>query len=189
MYLIVGLGNPELKYNDTRHNIGFKLIDNFLVSNNISIDSYKEKFNSMIYDLSVNSTRVILAKPLTYMNLSGKAVREIIDFYKIPLNNILIICDDIDLDFNKIRLRPSGSSGGHNGLKDIIKYLGTDEFNRLKIGVGKSGNTKDYVLSKFTEFELEELNKRKEIFENIILDFTSVSFDKLMNKYNNKWYG
>lgn len=185
MYLIVGLGNPEKKYDNTRHNIGFRFIDLFLEKHGIPLTNYKSKFKSHIYDLEFNKERVILIKPQTYMNLSGEAVRLVANFYKIPTENILIICDDLSLPLAKIRLRQKGSSAGHNGLKDIEKNLGTQEYKRLKIGIGHDfDNQVDFVLGKFSKSENEALNAIQDKVMDIMESFPFESFDDLMSEYN-----
>lgn len=185
MYLIVGLGNPEKKYDNTRHNIGFRFIDLFLEKHGIPLTNYKSKFKSHIYDLEFNKERVILIKPQTYMNLSGEAVRLVANFYKIPTENILIICDDLSLPLAKIRLRQKGSSAGHNGLKDIEKHLGTQEYKRLKIGIGHDfDNQVDFVLGKFSKSENEALNAIQDKVMDIMESFPFESFDDLMSEYN-----
>lgn len=184
MKLIVGLGNPGKEYENTRHNIGFIFIDNFAKSLKVQIE--KEKFNGLYTQVTINDEKIILLKPLSYMNLSGEVVRKYVDFFKIDTNDILIINDDLDLSFGRIRLRPSGSSGGHNGLKNIALHLNTENFKRLKIGISndKSIDTKDYVLGKFNKEEKETLDNLKEKVNNILNDFLLTDFDKLMCKYN-----
>ena len=185
MYLIVGLGNPEKKYDNTRHNIGFRFIDLFLEKHGISLNDYKSKLKAHIYDLQFNKKRVILIKPQTYMNLSGEAVRLVANFYKIPTENILIICDDLSLPLAKIRLRQKGSSAGHNGLKDIEKHLGTLEYKRLKIGIGSDfDNQVDFVLGKFSKKENDELQKINDKVVDIMERIKIKSFDELMSEYN-----
>ncbi len=184
MKLIVGLGNPGKEYENTRHNIGFIFIDNFAKSLGASIE--KEKFNGLYTQITINNEKVILLKPLSFMNLSGEVVRKYVDFFKIDINDILIINDDLDLTFGRIRLRPSGSSGGHNGLKNIALHLNSEKFKRLKIGISndKSIDTKDYVLGKFNKEEKEILDNLKGTVNNILKDFLLTDFDKLMCKYN-----
>lgn len=185
MYLIVGLGNPEKKYDNTRHNIGFRFIDLFLEKHGIPLTDYKSKFKSHIYDLEFNKERVILIEPQTYMNLSGEAVRLVANFYKIPTENILIICDDLSLPLAKIRLRQKGSSAGHNGLKDIEKHLGTQEYKRLKIGIGHDfDNQVDFVLGKFSKSENDALNVIQDKVMDIMESFPFESFEELMSEYN-----
>ena len=184
MKLIVGLGNPGKEYENTRHNIGFIFIDYFAEKNKATID--KERFNGLYTQITINNEKVILLKPLSYMNLSGEVVRKFVDYFKIDINNILIISDDLDMNFGKLRLRPDGSSGGHNGLKNIALNLNTEGFKRLKVGISnnKDIDTKDYVLGKFSKEEKETINNLKEQVSNILGDFITTDFDKLMCKYN-----
>ena len=184
MKLIVGLGNPGKEYESTRHNIGFIFIDSFAKQNNVEIN--KEKFNGLYTQTTINNEKVILLKPLSYMNLSGEVVRKYVDFFKINLEDILIINDDLDLNFGRIRLRLSGSSGGHNGLKNIALHLNSENFKRLKIGISndKTIDTKDYVLGKFSKDENEILDGLKETVNNLLNDYLTTDFDKLMCKYN-----
>ena len=148
MKLIVGLGNPEKKYDNTRHNIGFMVLDNYLGK----VD-YKSKFNGLYYEKNINNEKVIFLKPQTYMNNSGLSVFEFVNFYKISLKDILIIQDDLDLDIGMIKFKFNSSSGGHNGIKSIINCLGSQEFSRLKIGINNEykKDTIDFVLSKFSK--------------------------------------
>ena len=186
MKLIVGLGNPGKEFEKTRHNIGFIFLDSFAEKNKISID--KEKYNGLYTQTTINNEKVILLKPLSYMNLSGEVVKRFVDYFKINIDDILIINDDLDMPFGKIRLRPDGSSGGHNGLKNIALHLGTDKFKRLKVGISndKTIDTKDYVLGKFSKEEKEIINNLKEEINNLLFDFLMLDFDKLMCKYNKK---
>lgn len=185
MKLIVGLGNPGKSYNNTRHNIGFMAVDNYLTNKNIS-DELKTKFNGQYVDTIVNGEKVIFLKPQKYMNLSGEVVKDFVNFYKIDINDILVINDDLDMSCGKIRLRDKGSSGGHNGLKNIENNLGTDQYKRLKIGINNDKNidTKDYVLGKFTADELKQIKIAIEQSESIIDDFLRIDFKEMMNKYN-----
>lgn len=186
MKLIVGLGNPGKEYENTRHNIGYIFIDKLADSQEISIT--KEKFNGLYSETFIGTEKVILLKPLSYMNLSGEVVRKYVDFYKINIEDILIISDDLDMEFGRIRLKPNGSSGGHNGLKNIELHLNTQNFKRLKIGItnNKDIDTKDYVLGKFNKEEKDKLKEIEETVINILKDFNVLEFDKLMNKYNRK---
>ena len=184
MKLIVGLGNPGKEYENTRHNIGFIFLDYFANKNNIKIE--KEKFNGLYAQTIINDEKVILLKPLSYMNLSGEVVKKYVDFFKIDLNDIIIINDDLDMVFGKIRLRPDGSSGGHNGLKNIALNLGTEKFKRIKYGISndKSIDTKDYVLGKFSKDEMKIIEDSKDIISDILYDFLKMDYDKIMCKYN-----
>ena len=178
MKLIVGLGNPGKEYENTRHNIGFMVIDNYLKN-----EKFKTKFNGMYLKKVINNEEVIFLKPLSYMNLS---VKKYVNYFKINLSDLLIISDDLDMPCFKIKLKYKGSSGGHNGLKNIIQNINTEEFKRLKIGISNNLNidTKSYVLSKFNQEELEKLHKKFEITNNIINDFINLDFEKVMSKYN-----
>jgi len=179
--LIVGLGNPGKEYENTRHNIGFMVIDNYLKN-----EKFKTKFNGMYLKKVINNEEVIFLKPLSYMNLSGEVVKKYVNYFKINLSDLLIISDDLDMPCFKIKLKYKGSSGGHNGLKNIIQNINTEEFKRLKIGISNNLNidTKSYVLSKFNQEELEKLHKKFEITNNIINDFINLDFEKVMSKYN-----
>lgn len=185
MKLIVGLGNPGKEYENTRHNIGYIFIDSLADKLGISID--KKKFNGLYTEAVINNEKVLLVKPLSYMNLSGEVVEKFVNFYKIDINDILIINDDLDLDVGRVRLRLRGSSGGHNGLKNIALHLKTEDFKRLKIGISNNKliDTKDYVLGKFTKEDKEIINNLKDKIVNLLMDFVNTDFDKLMAKYNN----
>lgn len=186
MKLIVGLGNPGKEYEKTRHNIGFMVIDNFAKEHNIIVET--KKFNGLYTKFIYNNETVILLKPLSYMNLSGEVVRSFIDYFKIDIKDILIINDDLDMPVGKIKLKEKGSSGGHNGLKNIQLHLNTDVYKRLKIGISnnKMIDTKDYVLGKITDEEQEKLLEILPITNKIIEDFTTIDFNKIMSKYNDK---
>ena len=188
MKLIVGLGNPGKEYVNTRHNTGFIFIDRLA-------KDYKTKFKldvklkCEICDILVNGEKVILIKPQTYMNLSGTSVKLVCDYYGIDINDILVIHDDLDLEVGKIRFRAHGSSGGHKGIQNIIDNLGTEEIKRLKIGIDKveSKYTINYVLGKFSKEELSILDIFLDKISDMIYDFTSITFENLMSRYNN-WY-
>lgn len=184
MKLIVGLGNKGKEYDNTRHNIGFMALDKILEKYEIELN--KEKFNGLYVDYNIKGEKVIFLKPQKYMNLSGEVIKKYIDFFKISIDDILIISDDMDLDIGKYKLRAKGSSGGHNGLKDIEKNIGTNVYKRLKIGISKpkNGDTINYVLGKFTKEERENLNKILDIVPSIFEDYLVNTFDNLMNKYN-----
>lgn len=184
MKLIVGIGNPGKEYKNTRHNIGFNILDNYASFHSIEIT--KEKFNGLYVDFVLNGEKIILLKPLSYVNLSGIVVKKYIDYFNISVDDILIISDDLDLEFGKIRLRLSGSSGGHNGLKSIEANLGTKNYKRMKFGISnnKSIDTKDYVLGNLSSEENKKLSEMLPITTDILDDFMVVSFTNLMNKYN-----
>lgn len=186
MKLVVGLGNIGKEYDNTRHNMGFMLVDRYLQDRNIT-DKFKEKFQAMYIETIINGEKIIFIKPKTYMNNSGIAVKSFVDFYKINSEDVLVISDDLDLDLGKFRLRKNGSSGGHNGLKSIISCLGTDNFKRLRIGIS---NNKDdvinYVLSKFSKSEMKDIETLFTILVDVIDDYFVMDFTSLMSKYNRK---
>ena len=183
MKLIVGLGNPGSEYVNTRHNIGFMVIDHFA-----NTDSWKSKWNALYTEKIINNEKVLLIKPQTYMNLSGNAIVEFTRFYKVNLEDILVIQDDLDLPVGTYRLKKNSSAGGHNGIKSIISALNSDSFARLKVGISnaKEMDTKDYVLGKFNEEELNTIKKLYTTFDNIITSFIINGIDKTMNEYNRK---
>ena len=187
MKLVVGLGNPGKEYQNTRHNIGFEFLDFYFSHHKINAN-WGKKFNGLYFQTMINDEKVFFLKPQTYMNLSGLCVREFVDYFHIAVEDILVISDDLDLNLGNFKLRPSGSSGGHNGLKSIEKSLGTSSFKRLKVGISKDTNIegKDYVLASFSREEKETLNH---LFQNLCFvldDYFVLSFDRLMNQYNQK---
>ena len=153
MKLIVGLGNFGKEYQNTRHNIGFMALDYYAKKNNFSID--KKKFKGLYTEISINGEKILLVKPQTYMNLSGECMRDFISYFHIDIKDILVIYDDMDLDVGVLRLREKGSAGGHNGIKNIIQNIKSNEFKRVRVGISKdiNRNTIDYVLGKFSEEE------------------------------------
>lgn len=182
MKLIVGLGNPGREYEQTRHNMGFMVIDAFAKKNNVEIT--KNKFDGLYTELLHNNEKIILLKPQKYINLSGEVIKKYIDFFKISLSDLIIIHDDLDLPFGKVKIKYKGSSGGHNGLKNIELHLQTKEYKRIKIGISnnKDIDTKDYVLGKIKD--KEALEQIITIGVNILEDYLTIPFDNLMNKYN-----
>lgn len=186
MYIIVGLGNPEQKYAGTRHNIGFSAITALADEYNISVDTAKHK--ALIGKGIIAGQKVILAKPLTYMNLSGESVRELVDYYKIDSKEeLIVIYDDINLDVGRLRIRAKGSAGGHNGIKNIISHLGGQEFFRVRIGVGEKPagwDLADYVLGRFPGQEeplvREALQNAVKACETIITQ----DINAAMNQFN-----
>ena len=192
MKLVVGLGNPGKEYDKTRHNVGFMVIDNYIEHINISDNEWKKKFNSLYLQTDIRGEKVIFMKPLTYMNLSGQAVKEVVDYFKIDISDILVVSDDLDLLVGNFKLREAGSSGGHNGLKNIALCLGTDKFKRLKVGISKNSSIdiKDYVLGKISRDDLDTLNGLFKELNNVIDDYFVLPFSDLMSKYNrkNRWF-
>lgn len=181
MKLIIGLGNPGKDYQNTRHNIGFMVIDNYL--GNVS---FQKKFNAEYYETNINNEKVLFIKPLTFMNLSGNAVGEFVRFYKVDLSDILVIHDDLDLSVGKYKVKTNSSSGGHNGIKSIISALNSENFARLKIGISnnKDIDTKDYVLGRFSKEEINTYENLYPEFNNIINDFLKYSIEKVMSEHN-----
>lgn len=188
MKLVVGLGNPGNEYEKTRHNVGFMVVDNYLSKKGINSIEWKNKFNGLYYQTVINGEKVVFLKPTTYMNLSGMAVRQFVDYFKIDISDILIISDDLDLKVGNFKLREAGSSGGHNGLKNIAECLKTEAFKRLKVGISKDSNidTKDYVLGKITNSEYNTLEVLFNDLVSVIDDFFILPFSDLMSKYNRK---
>ena len=188
MYIIVGLGNPDGQYQNTRHNIGFEVIDVIAAKNNIAVSERKHK--AIIGKGFVGGQKVVLVKPQTYMNLSGESVREVIDFYKIDeKSELIVISDDVSLDVGQIRIRKKGSAGGHNGLKNIILHLGHDEFHRVKMGVGEKPegyDLADYVLGHFPKEEREIMDESAKRAADAIEVMIMDGADAAMNLYNKK---
>jgi len=184
MKLIVGLGNPGKEYEKTRHNAGFRFIDAYAISQNVTFN--KEKFKGLYTELNYSGEKIILLKPQKYMNLSGEVIKDFVKFFKINLEDILIIYDDLDTEKGKIKIRYKGSSGGHNGLKNIENHLKTKEYKRIKIGIGKdkTENTIDYVIGKISKKDYEIINSVNNKAEIIIQDYLNMTFDNFMNKYN-----
>ena len=173
MKIIVGLGNPGKEYEKTRHNVGWMFLDYYAKNNNVEIS--KEKLNSKICEIKHKDEKVILAKPLTFMNLSGNAVVKLKNWYKVDSNDIIIIYDDIDIDFETIRYREKGSGGSHNGMKNIVQMLGTTQIPRIRIGIGglkyEKQDLKDFVLEKFRQNELDKLEEIFKLVEEKLNDF------------------
>ena len=186
MKLVVGLGNIGREYQNTRHNIGFMCLDR--IASVLGAQFDKKKFNGSYAEINYKSEKIILLKPQKYMNLSGEVIASFVRFYKISMSDLLIICDDLDMPTGKIKLKYKGSSGGHNGLKDIEKNLGTQEYKRLKIGIAnnKKMDTKDYVLGKFSKDEQQILEETFTSIPKIFIDYLELDFDNVMNKYNRK---
>jgi len=186
MTLIAGLGNPGRRYERTRHNAGFMVIDKLAGTFDLAMRAGKGDFEYAEHAL--NEERLLLVKPTTFMNNSGTAVREIAQFYKIHPRHILVVCDDAALPLGRIRLREKGSDGGQNGLKSVIYHLNTDEFPRLRVGIGSEMMSKmalhDFVLSRFTEEEDTRLSKAIELAHNAAMEFVNSGIDRAMNLFN-----
>ncbi len=185
MKIIVGLGNPTREYEGTRHNVGFSVIYNISDTYNIKVDTKKHK--ALIGKGVIEGEKVILAMPTTYMNLSGESVRELMDYYKCDLEDLIVIYDDISLDVGKLRIRKKGSAGGHNGIKNIIAHLGTQEFARIRVGVGekpKHMDLADYVLGRFSKDELPVIRQGADNACKAVAAIISEDVDFAMNKFN-----
>ena len=188
MYIIAGLGNPTKEYNNTRHNIGFDVIDEIAEAIGISVTEKKHK--AFLGKGIINGEKVILAKPQTYMNLSGESIRELVDYYKVDeKSQLIVIYDDISLDVGQLRIRKKGSAGGHNGIKSIISHLGHDTFLRIKMGVGekpKGYDLADYVLGHFKKEERVIMNDSCRAAFKAVSLMVEDETDKAMNLYNKK---
>lgn len=186
--LIVGLGNPEPKYDKTRHNIGFAAIDALARQSQISL-SENRRFQALSGESASSSGRVRLLKPLTYMNRSGQAIRAAMDWYKLPPESVLVIYDEMDLPLGRLRLRLSGSAGGHNGMKSAIAHLGTPDFPRLRIGIGRSDGEKDsisHVLGKFTPQETLLMSEVMQLVVDTVQYSLKHGVEKAMSLYNSR---
>ena len=181
MKLVVGLGNPGNEYKKTRHNVGFMVLDSYLGEVH-----WSNKFKGLYYEKNVNGEKYVFLKPQTYMNLSGISVSSFVKFYKLTFKGVLIIHDDLDLPVGKFRIKINSSSGGHNGIKDIIASLHTDAFARVKIGISQDTNkdTKDYVLGNFSKEELTKIENNFNSIFDIIENFDYEDITNLMSKYN-----
>lgn len=177
MKLIIGLGNPDKKYELTRHNVGFIVLDAY-----VNDDNWKEFHNALVYEKKINNEKILFVKPLTYMNNSGDAVRYLIDYYKLTPDDIFVIQDDISLELGKHRIKYDSSDGGHNGIKSIIKSLNTQKFLRLKIGLAKEKevDTISYVLGKLTKKEKNQIDNDLAIYFNYINTFINDGKEKVL---------
>ena len=185
-WLLVGLGNPGTQYENTRHNVGFLVADELAERQNAPIQ--RLKFKALTNLLTISGEKVLVMKPVTYMNLSGEAVRPAADFYKIPPEHIIVISDDTALDVGKLRIRKSGSAGGHNGLKSISQHLGTDQFPRIRVGVGKKPHPDydlaDWVLGKFQGEDRKAIAAAVERCADAVECYIKEGPDRAMNKFN-----
>jgi len=186
MYIIAGLGNPGKEYAGTRHNVGFDTIDFLAEKYNVNLN--KLKFNSVYGEININGEKVMLVKPVTYMNRSGIAIAEIVKYYKVPIENLIIIYDDIDIPAGTLRIRPHGSSGTHNGMKSIIYQLENDKFPRIRIGIGRNPDMDlaDYVLQRFSKDDREKINSIIKSASEAAEEIVTKSLDSSMQKFNIK---
>ena len=186
MYLVAGLGNPGKQYDMTRHNIGFHTID--YIADELGVKIKKLKYKAIYGECDINGEKVLLVKPQTYMNLSGECISEFVKFFKIPTENVIIISDDIALETGRIRIRKKGSAGGHNGLKNIIYMLNSENFNRIRIGVGAPTHPdydlKDFVLGRFTKEEIPVLEESIIKSYKAVVEIIKRGADSAMNKFN-----
>ncbi len=188
MYLVIGLGNPGRQYDMTRHNIGFHTIDYIADEYNVKIN--KLKYKALYGECEISGEKTYLIKPQTYMNLSGESIIDFVNFFKVPIENVIVISDDINIDTGRLRIRPKGSAGGHNGLKSIIYMLQSDEFPRIRMGVGAPKHDDyelaDFVLGRFTKEEIpimeDAIKRAKSAVEEIIKNGPQSA----MNKFNGK---
>ena len=184
-FLLVGLGNPGREYRDNRHNFGFMLIDRLTVR--LNARGLKLQSKAIVTDAVYNEHKLILAKPQTYMNLSGQSAQGLIHFYKLSLSNVLIAHDDLDLPFGTLRMRPGGGPGGQKGLASTIEQLGTQDIPRLRLGIGRPPGRMDpaaYVLQDFSRDEMKELSSILDRAADAVLTFVTDGLDKAMNKFN-----
>ena len=188
MKMIVGLGNPGKEYEKTRHNIGFMVIDNY--AKDKDIHDFKKKFNGLYTIFTHNNESFLLLKPQSFMNLSGIVIQKFASYYKINPEDILVIHDDLDLPVGKIKIKYKGSSGGHNGIKNIIENLKTEVFTRFKIGIGRDNSISyvDYVVGKFNKNDFETISKIFSFSSLVIDDFLNYDIEKIMSKYNGEDY-
>lgn len=190
MYIIVGLGNPTREYQATRHNVGWDAITRLADDHHIPLNSRKHK--AICGSGIIEGEKVLLVQPVTYMNLSGECVRELVDFYKISLQELIVIYDDISLEVGQLRIRKKGSAGGQKGMKSIITHLGTDEFARIRIGIGdkpEGWDLADYVLSRFKEEEQPAIREALKNASDACRMIISSGIDAAMNQYNKKIAG
>ena len=186
MFVVAGLGNPGRKYEKTRHNMGFWAVDRLAEKNDIKIKKIKHK--ALIGDGIISGEKVLLVKPQTYMNLSGESLREIVDYYNVDLSRLLVIYDDFDIEAGSLRIRKKGRAGSHNGMKSIINQLGSQDFPRIRVGIGASGGLewKDYVIGRMSEREARLLEHTADRAADAVQCILEKGIDRAMNEYNVK---
>jgi PTH1 family peptidyl-tRNA hydrolase len=184
MKLVFGLGNPGSRYAGTRHNVGYAVVD--LLAQSPHASHLRSRFPAQLAELHENAERVLLVKPETFMNLSGRCVREVMEFYQVPHEDLLVVCDDINLPLGKLRFRARGTHGGHNGLRDIQNHLGTTAYARLRIGVGSPGERDliDHVLGRFRPTEQAVMDDAVRIAAQAVMDWVKRGTEACMNQYN-----
>ena len=184
-YLLIGLGNPGREYKDTRHNFGFMLIDRIAVR--LNARGMKVQSKAIVTTATYEDRKLILAKPQTYMNLSGQSVQGLVNFYKIPLTNIMILSDDLDIPFGTIRIRAAGGPGGQRGLASVIESLGTKDFSRLRLGIGRPPGRMDpanFILQNFSRDEMKSISEILDTAADAVLEFVKNGLNAAMNKFN-----
>jgi PTH1 family peptidyl-tRNA hydrolase len=184
MRVVVGLGNPGSKYHGTRHNVGFAVIDALAASP--SAGKFQSRFQAQIAEVMEGDQKVLLVKPETFMNLSGRSVRQIVDFYQLPVEDLLVVCDDVNLPLGRLRARAKGTHGGHNGLRDIQNHLGTTDYARLRIGVDAAGqgDLVDHVLGRFRPSERNVIEDALALAVQAVSVWMQQGIDVCMNRYN-----
>lgn len=182
--IVVGLGNPGRKYQGTRHNVGYAVVDSLAA--NARCGRFQDRFQAQVAECMEDSNRILLVKPETFMNLSGRCVREVVDFYQLPLPNLLIVCDDFNLPLGKLRVRARGTHGGHNGLRDIQNHLGTTEYSRLRIGVEAPGDKEaiEHVLGRFRPSERPVIEEAVGRAAQAVGVWVNQGIEACMNQYN-----
>ena len=190
MKIVIGLGNPGSKYEFTRHNIGFRIVDSLARDMGIEFNKVKSYY-SLISRGMINNHKVMLVKPQTFMNLSGRAVNRVVSYYKIPLQDLLIVYDDLNLELGQVRIRKKGSSGGHKGIESIMQYLNSEDIPRLRIGIGNQSvnynfDCVSYVLSNFNNDEEDKIEKVIQLSTKAVKTIIEYGFEKAMRKYNRK---
>jgi PTH1 family peptidyl-tRNA hydrolase len=184
MKIVIGLGNPGLNYAGTRHNVGFDVVD--YLAKGPAYAAFRQRFEALIAEGNEGEESVLLVKPMTYMNLSGRAVRAVVDFYKLPVESVLVVCDDFNLPLGKLRVRTQGSHGGQNGLRSIQEHLGTDAYSRLRIGVGQPGpgDAVEHVLSRFKSGEQAAVEEAIAAAAQAAILWVREGVEACMNKFN-----
>jgi PTH1 family peptidyl-tRNA hydrolase len=183
MKVVVGLGNPGKRYDGTRHNVGFAVIDSLAESP--KAERFQSRFQAQVCELVEDAGKILLVKPETFMNLSGRSVRQIVDFYQVSLSDLLVVCDDMNLPLARLRVRAKGTHGGHNGLRDIQNHLGTTEYARLRIGVGSPAEDAiDHVLGRFGPAERKVIEDAVGLAAQAVLVWASRGVEACMNQYN-----
>ncbi len=184
MFVIAGLGNPGKKYENTRHNMGFLVVDRLAEKNDIKVNKIKHK--ALVGDGIISGRKVLLVKPQTYMNLSGESLREVVSYYDVDLEDVIVIYDDFDLETGALRIRKKGSAGSHNGMKSVIYQLQSENFPRIRIGIGKSGNLdwKDFVTGKVSSKEKEVIASAVDRAADAVMCILEKGIDRAMNEYN-----